>query len=67
MTQRYYNFGIPIKVCHFMTIFNNKNGSFTFIYLYFIKILVFPLNCVAYVDVILQVCYSRRLQTAGTL
>jgi len=38
-----------------------------FIYLYFIKILVFPLQCVAYVDVILQVCHSRRLQTAGTL
>jgi len=65
MTQGYYNFGISIKVCHCITVFNNKNGSFTFICIS-LKFW-YSHKCVAYVDVILQVYHNRRLQTAGTL
>jgi len=43
-----------------MTIFNNKNGSFMFVYFYFTKISVFPLKCIRYVDVIVKACCSRK-------
>jgi hypothetical protein len=43
-----------------MIISTSKNGSFTFIDLYFINVLVFPYKFAAYVYVILQVCHSRK-------
>ena len=44
-----------------MTVLNNDNGSFTIIYFYFFKILVFPKKVVVYIDVILQACCRRKL------
>lgn len=46
--------------CIWLMYFNNNNGLFMLFYLYFIKILVFPLKCIQYVDIILQGYQSRR-------
>jgi len=49
-----------------MTIFKNKDGSFTLIYLYSIKTLVFQCKFVAYVEVSLQERRGRKkVRTAG--
>lgn len=53
-------FGIPMKVCHCLTLFKNNSVAVMHIHFYFIKVLAFPRTCVMYVVIIIQVDYYRK-------
>jgi hypothetical protein len=49
-----------MKVCCCMTAFKNDSHGFMHIHFYLIKIVLFPWMCMAYVDIIIQVCHDKK-------